>query len=255
MTSLGQSLLCRGEPLQAVGRDRHLILGRQKRRDIFAQVGIVVDDRHTRTRRRRVGLRAVLSGFSSVRETLPALGVGEVGGCFTTRMRTSGLVHDGVARQVRETLRNLHAERRANTDGAGNLNLSAVQPNELADQRKSDAGSFVGAALRSRDAMESLEDTRQLVLRYPDSAVRDLEDHRSRILGRANGDMPFVGEFECVRERRAIARGVYRGTPRRGDGSPARYAPVSAAVWRYIQMLTESIRRALPTPSHLRNIM
>ena len=49
--------------------------------------------------------------------------------------------------------------------------------------------------------MESLEDTRQLVLRYSHSAVRDLEDHRFRILSRANGDVPFVGELECVRDQ------------------------------------------------------
>ena len=51
--------------------------------------------------------------------------------------------------------------------------VAAVQPHQLVHQRQADARALVGARARALDAVEALEQARQLVLRDADAGVRD----------------------------------------------------------------------------------
>src|SRR5260221_10825372 len=64
---------------------------------------------------------------------------------------------DPVSRKVRLAERNRHRECRAPPDGALDLDIAAMQPDQLLDQGEADAGAFMRAAPLGLDAMEPLE--------------------------------------------------------------------------------------------------
>ena len=65
--------------------------------------------------------------------------------------------------------------RRAPVHGALHRDVAAQQARELVHQREPDAGPFLRARPRAGDAVESVEDVRQLVRGDPDARVGDLE--------------------------------------------------------------------------------
>ena len=73
------------------------------------------------------------------------------------------------------------AERNADDEGgafagtAFRANGAAVLPDQLLDQRETDAAPLVGAAPGVREAMEALEQTRHVLRRYADAGVADTE--------------------------------------------------------------------------------
>ena len=80
--------------------------------------------------------------------------------------------------------------------------VAAVQLHELLHEREADAGAFVRAALRAFDAVEALEQPRQLVLRHADAGVRDLEQRRVAVARAARtATLPVERELERVREQ------------------------------------------------------
>ncbi len=89
------------------------------------------------------------------------------------RERASGA--HAIGRQMRHPAWDAHAERRALPGSTLDLNLAPMQPHELLNQRKPDAGALVAARTRAFDAMKALEETRQLLGCDPGARVDDFE--------------------------------------------------------------------------------
>ena len=57
--------------------------------------------------------------------------------------------------------------------------VAAVQPHQLLHQREADAAALEAAALRALDAVEALEQARQLLLRNADAGVAHARPRRA----------------------------------------------------------------------------
>ena len=111
-----------------------------------------------------------------------------------------GLLGDGLGIQVGVPFGELDAKRRPATCGALDDDPPAVQLDELADQGQTDSGALVGAPFPALDAVEALEDARQLGLRDPDAGVLDLQDEALGLLPEPHRDLSPVRELERVRD-------------------------------------------------------
>ena len=88
------------------------------------------------------------------------------GGCGTAfRCRAARIAGDLLDRKVVVSVRNDHAHGRAGIDTALDAYRAAMQADELADQGQANASTLKRAATLPFDAMEALEDTRNLLLR------------------------------------------------------------------------------------------
>jgi hypothetical protein len=75
-----------------------------------------------------------------------------------------------------------------------------VQADQLVDERQADAAALVAASLCAADAVEAVEQPRQLLRRDADAAVGDLEHGRLPDAD-AEGDPPLEGELVGVGEQ------------------------------------------------------
>src|SRR6185436_17553834 len=66
---------------------------------------------------------------------------------------------------------------------------------------QADSGTFVGARALALNAVETLEDVRQIAFRDPDSGVGDPELHRATYRTKGNLDRAFERELECIGEQ------------------------------------------------------
>ena len=68
-------------------------------------------------------------------------------------------------------------------------------------QREPDAGPFLRARPRAGDAVESVEDVRQLVRGDPDARVGDRELDLPAASGQRHAHLPLEGELQGVRDQ------------------------------------------------------
>src|SRR5205807_3823953 len=80
-----------------------------------------------------------------------------------------------VFRQMRAAVRQNNAEARALARRTRDADLAAMHRHELAHQRQADAAPLDAAAARTLDAMEALEQQRELVLVDADAGIADHE--------------------------------------------------------------------------------
>ena len=102
---------------------------------------------------------------------------------------------------VRPPERDRHRHRGAHTGLAGRADLAVVQPDELAHQRQADAAALAGARAGALDAVEALEQARQLVGGHPDTGVLDVQDRGVGGGLHAHRDPPGGGELQGVGEQ------------------------------------------------------
>jgi hypothetical protein len=76
-----------------------------------------------------------------------------------------------------------------------------VQFDQLADQGKTDAGTFVATGPGSGHPMEPLEQVRQITGRYPDAGVRDGQFSGAATAGQPHRDGAVKGELQGVGEQ------------------------------------------------------
>src|SRR6266849_4449229 len=193
----GTNRLERGEP---IWRGRDLVDRRQQPRDILAQVGVVVD--HQRQwPRGSLGFGLGRSRDRRTRATCPARRLDGVGFGVAAPARVVWLVRHGVDRQVRPALGNLHSEGCAPTDLALHAYVAGVQLHQLAHQRQTDASALVRATDSARDAVEAVEDARQLGLGNPHAGVRHLEGNARALFTYPHRNLTGEGELERVRHQ------------------------------------------------------
>ena len=79
-------------------------------------------------------------------------------------------------------------------------NRAAMQTNQFVDQRQTDAGALQRAAALAFDAMETLEDARNLLLRNADAEIGHDQLGRVRVVRLLQCDMDAAAQrvFECV---------------------------------------------------------
>src|SRR4029453_12333904 len=97
--------------------------------------------------------------------------------------------------------RDPHLEHRAVGGAALRRRFAAVQVRELLDQCEADACTLVRARPRLADAMEALEEPRQLVLRNADAGVAYRERDLVVALAQADRDLAVERELEGVRQQ------------------------------------------------------
>ena len=73
-----------------------------------------------------------------------------------------------------------HGERRALAERLSTATVPPCSRDQLLDQRQADARAFVGARARALDAVEALEDARQLLARNADAGVARPQSSTSR---------------------------------------------------------------------------
>src|SRR5262249_21645133 len=97
---------------------------------------------------------------------------------FATRRRRGerALGPDALGGQVSHAQRDGHSELTASVDLALDAHLSAVQLHQFLHEREADAGAFVTAAMRALDAVETLEQARQLGFRNARASIAHRED-------------------------------------------------------------------------------
>ncbi len=211
MTRSGRRLLDAGEGRGPVGDGVDLVtLLTEQARHVVAHVRIVVGQQDTRTAERRRGSgrggplrrreRRRLARAHAARAGEPAQRLlDEGGGAERGSSRVSPL-SDPLLRKVRRPRGNLRAESAPRAHLALHRYLAAVQLHQLPHQCQADSRSLVGAALRSTHAVEAFEDVRELLRRDPRARVPDRQLHRALHRPQRNGDLPFEGELEGVRE-------------------------------------------------------
>src|SRR5262249_55006852 len=105
-----------------------------------------------------------------------------------------------VLRKVVRARRDADAEPRALSEATVDLDRSAVELHQIADQREPDPGSLVGATLGPADAMESLEDVRQLILRDADPRVLHRQHDGLVTFGERHRYAALERELERIRQ-------------------------------------------------------
>ena len=145
----------------------------QQLSQVFAHVGVVVDDQHSVGRRRAGGhVRPGISPGDDVSGSQPsASSTYPVEDCVpeVSRRRPAEMVRGQVGVPVRQR----HGERRALVDDAGDADRSAVQLDELLYECKADAGAFVGSRTCVRHAVEPIEHLAERFGRNPHTRIGD----------------------------------------------------------------------------------
>ena len=210
-TRSGRARAHRGERRLAVGHRLHRrSAAPSSRRDVVAHVGVVVG---------RAATRALGAGRTAWR--LDAPGRLRPGGSGTARVRqpaqrlldvgrrrrapsrpACARRADALGRQVRRARGMRDGERAALARALSTADRAAVQLDQLLHQRQADAGALVGAAARALDAVEALEDVRQLLGGNAGAGVahRQLDAH-CPVLPHGDGDLALERELERVREQ------------------------------------------------------
>ncbi len=123
---------------------------------------------------------------------------------WLTTVRSGGSERPGVpdarGRQVRHAERNGDGEGRPAAVDTLDADLAAVELHQLPDERKSDARPLVGSRPAPLDAVEPLEDVRQLLLGNPGPGVADGQFCRVAVPSERDRDLAFEGELEGVGE-------------------------------------------------------
>jgi hypothetical protein len=164
--------------------------------EVVAQVGVVVGDQDPRALRlaavgRQPGADGVVLADGLARVGQPAQRLLEVGGGTAGRGRRGG-------RRGGLLQRHAHAERRAGAGLADGGHAAAVQARELLHEREPDAAALVGARARAADALEALEQARELVGGDPRAGVGDAQDRVRAVAAQGDPDLALERELERV---------------------------------------------------------
>ncbi len=183
----------RVQSVDAIAHGDDVVVRRDDARDVGAEIGIVVGEEDARPALGRRCVRAECIVVAAERR----IDLGEV---FGNRGR-GGRIHiarfDERGVEMRHPKGNADGDCRAHALLARRGDGSAVQANQLVDQRQADAGSLERAAALRLDAMEPLEQSRHLLRRDADAGVA----HGQRS-GVAVGAKPhFDRTLECELQR------------------------------------------------------
>ena len=91
-----------------------------------------------------------------------------------------------------------HNKGGAFTKGAFDRNFSLVQLDQLVDERKPDAGTFMGAPTRALDAMEAVEDQCYFGFRNARARIAYPQHGMPTLFGHIDFDSAFEREFEGI---------------------------------------------------------
>ena len=172
-------------------------------RDVVAHVGVVVGDENSATAvgdgatRRFVAVR-VARRLLPRRQ--PAQRLFDEGRRGRRRGQTLSLVAEPVRRQMRMSERNANGESRPYCFLARDLDRSIVETDQLLNQRQTDSTPLVRSRPNLRDAIESLEEIRNLVRRNADSRVANNQLGVRRVGPQRYRDLSFEGVLERIRD-------------------------------------------------------
>src|SRR5215475_12790123 len=108
---------------------------------------------------------------------------------------------DSVRRKMVFSTEDCNDERCAHPDGTLCLNRTSMQPYQFLHQGKSNSAPFMRAASRVFNAVETVKDTRQFLVRDSHTRIADPQLQASPNILQRDGDLPFEGEFEGVRDQ------------------------------------------------------
>jgi hypothetical protein len=172
----------RGERLEPIAHDFDVPVLAKDARDVVAHVGVVVGDDDAGVRFVR-GRRVLRRPRRRLARRTPPQRLFDVLARVDRRRRCArALGAHAFGRKVRRSERDADAERRPLPLAAVHVDLPAVHPHELVHEREPNAGALVASRARPLDAIETLEEARQLVGGDADAGVGDLE-HRRAIIG------------------------------------------------------------------------
>ena len=247
-TTSGRSRADRREGDLAVDGRLHRPVRGEHARQVLAHVGVVVHDQDARRplgavdqqRDARTPQRSTSTAASAFGSQRSASSTNRLSAARVATGASASASEDRVGR----ARRNRDCHRRAPVHRALRRDVAAQQARELVHQREPDAGPFLRARPRAGDAVESVEDVRQLVRGDPDARVGDLELDVARRERRATrAPCPSKVNFRAFEIRFSRIFSHMSGSIRTGSGSGSQLTSYARPASRIAD-----VERAGPAP-------